>query len=185
MASTASGQVQSDPRKLAGLLADERRLKVMAAVALGASTEAVLRITTGLDDAALAKALARLRAGGLVEGGSDGYRVRIEAFRAAARSERNPAPESGTLDAIVRNGRLPRSRPERLAALGQLADLFERGHRYPEAEVNARLSAVHADYALLRRYLVDERLLERASETAPGGHTVMTYWRSEPNASRS
>ena len=38
---------------------------------------------------------------------------------------------------------------------------FEPGVRYPEREVDAILRAWHADYAALRRYLVDEDLMAR------------------------
>jgi hypothetical protein len=64
--------------------------------------------------------------------------------------------------------------------LEQLADLFEPNHRYPEAEVNSRLEAVHPDYAALRRYLVDESFMNRANETTADGHSLILYWRADP-----
>jgi hypothetical protein len=63
---------------------------------------------------------------------------------------------------------LPAKRTKRLVVLDHLAQRFEPGERYPEAEVNRRLRAVHDDVAMLRRYLVDEGFLDRA-----GG----IYWR--------
>jgi hypothetical protein len=33
--------------------------------------------------------------------------------------------------------------------------------RYPEAEMNARLKQYHADHAALRRYLVENGLMQR------------------------
>jgi hypothetical protein len=63
---------------------------------------------------------------------------------------------------------LPAKRTKRLIVLDHLAQRFEPGERYAEAEVNRRLRAVHEDVAMLRRYLVDEGFLDRA-----GG----IYWR--------
>ena len=60
-----------------------------------------------------------------------------------------------------------------VASHGNLISLilqaFEPGVRYPEHRVSQFLGAIYADYAALRRYLVDEELLSRA-----GGE----YWRS-------
>jgi hypothetical protein len=50
---------------------------------------------------------------------------------------------------------------KRIVVLDWLANMFEPGQAYPESEVNERLSAVHADYAALRRYLVDDEFLHR------------------------
>jgi hypothetical protein len=65
--------------------------------------------------------------------------------------------------------RLPARRAKRLVVLDHLAQLFEPGERYSEAEVNRRLRAAHDDVAALRRSLVDEGFLSRE-----GG----MYWRS-------
>lgn len=72
-------------------------------------------------------------------------------------------------DADGRLHTIPSRRSKQLAVLDRLAQLFELGVVYPEAEVNARLSAVHADVAALRRYLVDEKFLTRDASH---------YWRS-------
>ena len=63
---------------------------------------------------------------------------------------------------------LPAKRSKRLVVLDHLAQRFEPGRRYPEADVNDLLRPVHEDVAMLRRYLVDEGFLDRA-----GG----VYWR--------
>jgi hypothetical protein len=42
-----------------------------------------------------------------------------------------------------------------------LAQRFEPGRVYTEAEVNEALSEAHPDYAALRRYLVDDLFLSR------------------------
>ena len=178
MQDNAESKSPTDAKKIVGLLADEKRLRVVAAIALGAKTLSEVCDKAGLEDGVATKSLGQLFAAGLVERESAAaYRLKIEAFREAARGDSGPESDPGTLRGVLRNGRLPRSRSERQAVLFQLADLFEPGRRYPEAEVNSKLRAVHPDYALLRRYLVDERLLERASEAAPEGHSVVFYWR--------
>ena len=70
------------------------------------------------------------------------------------------------------NGRLeqmPAKRSRRLVVLDHVARVFEPGRRYPEREVNDVLRAFCADYAALRRYLVDEGFLDREDGV---------YWRA-------
>ena len=76
------------------------------------------------------------------------------------------------LRAFVRDGRLrsiPASRTKRLVILDLLAQEFEPGRHYTERAVDETLRRWHDDVAALRRYLVDEGLLDRA-----GGE----YWRA-------
>ena len=56
---------------------------------------------------------------------------------------------------------IPAQRTKRLAILRWLVDDFQRGRRYTEAEVNRTISRRHPDFATLRRYLVDEELMQR------------------------
>jgi hypothetical protein len=165
-----------EPAKLAGLLADETRLKAVAAVILGASSLEKIRDMTGLEEAALMKALSRLQAGGLVEYEPESeYRVRAQVFgESVRRGGKSEKTETIRLD------RLPKSRDERLAVLSKLAELFEPGRRYPEKEVNDKLKNINPDYALLRRSLIDEGFLKREDAAAPAGHTVVIYWRAVP-----
>jgi hypothetical protein len=64
---------------------------------------------------------------------------------------------------------VPAVRSKPLVVLDHVARVFEPGVRYPEADVNAMLAAFFADYAALRRYLVDEGFLARAEGA---------YWRT-------
>ena len=64
---------------------------------------------------------------------------------------------------------IPAAHGKRLVVLERLAQEFEPGVRYVEAEVNFMLQRFHADYAALRRYLVDEGFLTRADGV---------YWRT-------
>ncbi|HJQ44589.1 MAG TPA: DUF2087 domain-containing protein, partial [Jatrophihabitantaceae bacterium] len=73
-------------------------------------------------------------------------------------------------DRIVRrylsDGRLrsmPRRGRRRRMVLEFIVQAFEPGQRYDEAAVNAILRAFWPDVAALRRYLVDEQLLDRAA----------------------
>ena len=73
---------------------------------------------------------------------------------------------------FFRDGRLtviPAKRKARLVVLDLLAQQFEPGVVYREAEVNRTLRRFHADWAALRRCLVDEGFLERREGL---------YWRS-------
>lgn len=73
------------------------------------------------------------------------------------------------LDAQGRLHTVPAKQPVRLVVLDHVAQLFEPGRHYPEAEVNTRLRTVHDDVAALRRYLVEEGFLDRDAGR---------YWRS-------
>ena len=80
-------------------------------------------------------------------------------------------------DRVLRNfmtadGRLhtiPSRHAKLLVVLDHIAQSFEPGRTYPEAAVNDVLSAVHPDYAALRRYLVENQFLTRQDGV---------YWRS-------
>ena len=73
---------------------------------------------------------------------------------------------------FIKDGRLvimPSKRSKLLPVLDHIAQEFEPGRNYPEPEVNEVLQRYHADYAALRRYLVDEGFMTRE-----GG----VYWRA-------
>ncbi|MCZ2838717.1 DUF2087 domain-containing protein [Modestobacter sp. VKM Ac-2985] len=167
---------------IVGLLADPVRLKVVAALALGATTIQDVADLSGLSLKEVALAARRLARAGLVH--RDGHLLTLhaerfgEAARAAAATA-PPAPQlsadpgaDAVLRAFVRDGRLvsvPAQHSKRRVVLEHLVHVFEPGVRYPEREVNALLAAWHPDVAALRRYLVDEALLSRESGV---------YWRS-------
>jgi hypothetical protein len=56
---------------------------------------------------------------------------------------------------------IPARASDRTAVLAYLAGLFEPGCDYAVTDVNLVLARVHNDFASLRRYLIDERLLAR------------------------
>lgn len=157
---------------LIGLLADEERLRVFAAVALGARTVEAAADAAGIDVATVQSVLPRLVSAGLVEQ-DDGLRVALDGLRAAARTR--PVRERGMPDAtsdqqrvlwnFVEGGRLvrlPARRDRRRVVLDYVAGRFATDRGYAEAEVNEVLGELHDDHVALRRYLVDEGFLERA-----------------------
>ena len=160
---------------LLGLLADERRLKVVAALALGAETRAEIAAHAGLPARAVGQALTRMVNGELVEEADGRYRLLSARFQDAARAAAEakavpddefdaPAEAAKVLRRFVKDGRLtsiPASHGKRLVVLDWLAQRFEPGEIYPERAVNLTIDKVHADYATLRRYLVDDGFLER------------------------
>ncbi|MDP5182690.1 DUF2087 domain-containing protein [Blastococcus sp. BMG 814] len=171
-----------DAATIAGLLADPVRLKVVAALALGAGTIEEVAEAAGLGLKEVALAARRLARAGLVHRDGHALVLRAERFSAAARAaaEAAPPPEplsddpaaDAVLSAFVRDGRLvsiPSQRSKRLVVLDHLVRVFEPGVRYPEREVNALLAVWHPDVAALRRYLVDEGFLTREAGV---------YWRS-------
>lgn len=62
---------------------------------------------------------------------------------------------SGRLSAI------PVQRKKRMAVLRWLVEDFQPGRQYEESEVNRIIARRHPDFAALRRYLVDEELMQR------------------------
>lgn len=172
-----------DAASLVGLLADDDRRLASAALILGADSIATVADQTGLSIAAAGAAIARLVSGGLVEQGSDGALHLIGAlFAHAAReaAQAQPAapghdgpPEiAKVLNIYVREGKLvqiPTSRTKRLVVLDMLAQEFEPGRHYTESMVNLILAKWHPDTAALRRYMVDEGIMDREAGE---------YWRS-------
>jgi hypothetical protein len=173
-----------DAARLIGSLGTPQRLRVLAALILGAATLAEVRVATGSDARTVHREMDRLLAAGVVEREGDGrFVARTDDLAGAARSlakasagQRAAAPaetpEERVRRTFLKDGRLvsiPTQRSKRLVILDVLAQEFEPGRRYPEKEVNRRLRAWHPDHAALRRYLVDEGFMERDQ----GG-----YWRA-------
>ncbi len=74
------------------------------------------------------------------------------------------ASEQKILQTFVEDNRIkeiPARRQKRFVVLKWLVNQFEHGVRYPEAEMNARLKQYHPDHAALRRYLIENGLMQR------------------------
>jgi len=168
---------------IVGLLADSDRRRCFAAVELGARTRDEVAAATGLTVSQVGKALGRLAGAGLVIASSDGTLiVAVPALREAAREalarpesvEHDDEPEDvrKVLRNFVVDGRImqvPTATAKRRVLLDWLVQDFEPGRRYSEQMVNLILGRRHRDTAALRRYLVDEGLLDRDHGQ---------YWRS-------
>lgn len=169
------------PDVLCGLLAEPERLRVFAAVVLGARTPAEVGTATGLAVRPVMAALRRLEQGELVRSVEGALVATEAAFKDALREHGTPdAPEpldpdrhkAAVLRTFVIDGRvphLPAAWAKRRIVLEHIVAVFEPGVKYPEKDVNAILQAWNDDHAALRRHLVDEGLLDRE-----GG----LYWRS-------
>jgi len=148
------------------------------AEASGVPVRDVLRALSRFEEAGMAAALKP------EEGG--GWRAVPEALRAATEANARqreledalPGPPvhdpavAATLRGYFSRGRLthvPLAHAKRMVVLDYLAQAFEPGVRYPEAEVNEMLQKYHDDYAALRRYLVDADFLGRSENV---------YWRT-------
>jgi hypothetical protein len=171
-----------DAATIVGLLADDDRRRVAAALELGSTTLDDVVVATGLDPARAAKAAGRLAEAGLVIQEQGSLYVLGAAFQRAARTALHrppsaehadqPAERRKVLDTFVVDGRLtsiPMQQAKRLVVLDWLAQEFEPGVRYSEAMVNLILGKRHPDTAMLRRHLVDHDLLSREAGE---------YWRS-------
>lgn len=169
--------------RLVGLMAEPERRRIIATMILGAVDTDDIASTAGLDARTTIDALHRLLDAGIVELGTDNSWVLIESvFKHAARAA---APADGptqhgdepdqrrrVLDVAIRDGKLvqwPSKRSKRIVVLDHIAQRFEPGVRYSEREVNGLLRPLDDDTSTTRRYLVDERFLDRADGE---------YWRS-------
>ena len=170
-------------RALLGLLAEEERLRVIAALVLDGDAGLLdVARRAALDPRVAQRALARLETGGVVTEQSGQWQLHLDVLKDAVRAatpartddpgEGLDASTAAVLRAFVKDGRLvsiPVQQTKKRIVLDHIARIFEIGVRYDEKEVDAMLRAFHADYAALRRYLVDEHFLSRE-------HGV--YWRS-------
>lgn len=168
--------------ELWGLLADEDRLRVFAALSLGARSIREVAERSGVEPRLAVRALKRLERGGVVARYENDWELRRDviaeqARRTAAEPERYEEEGlepsyAAVLRSFLRDGRLttiPATRSKRRVVLDHIAKVFEIGVRYAERDVDALLHVFHPDHAALRRYLVDEGFLSRDAGV---------YWRS-------
>jgi hypothetical protein len=166
---------------------DPVRLALLGAAAVGTPDPAALATALDLDSQRISRELGKLRAVGLIddEGRLDRRLLRslaqelpqAEAPASSIVGEEWSEGERLVLSRFFRGSRLeavPTQHAKRVIVLERLAQEFEPGVRYREPEVNFTLQMFHADYATLRRYLVDEGFLTRADGVywRTGGRTV-------------
>ncbi|HSF85882.1 MAG TPA: DUF2087 domain-containing protein [Acidimicrobiia bacterium] len=164
------------------LALDPIRLALLGRAAEGTVDTSDVADAFDVPERAVLSALGKLRSAGLVD---DDLQLDVSLLRTLAESlPQAPSADAELLgdgwspdEAIVlsrffsgqRLSSIPTSRTKRLVILERLAQEFEPGVRYQEPEVNFTLQMFHADYAALRRYLVDESFLTRADGV---------YWRT-------
>lgn len=180
-----------DARAYLSITLDPVRLAVLGHAAIGPVCLEDLSRKLDEQPRRVAEAIGNLRAIGLL---TEDLRLNRAELRELATSlPRDPAPDPGIvsetlwnqderdiLNRFISRDRLreiPGNRSKRRVVLERLAMEFEPGIRYEETEVSFALQLWHPDYPALRRYLVDEGLLTRASGV---------YWRTggryEPGA---
>jgi predicted transcriptional regulator len=163
-------------------LADANRLKIVGLLAQEDYTVEQLAELLELRPSTVSHHLARLSQAGLVSAQADGYynvyQLNTGALEDMARrllaEETLPAVAADVdMDAYDRkvintysypDGRLkdiPTQQKKLLVILKRIAQTFEPGERYSEAQVNEALAGFHEDTAYLRRALVDFGFLQR------------------------
>lgn len=172
-------------------LADLSRLRILGALAGQERTVEDLADLLDLKAPTVSHHLARLRSLGLVETRADGVtrwnRLHVAGLERLAKMLATPEVvatlaadvegvtwERKTLRDFLDGERLkeiPAQLKKRQVVLRWLAEQFEWGRDYSEAEVNELVKLRHPDTAYLRRELIGERLMARDHGR---------YWRTEP-----
>ena len=171
-----------DPADIVRVVADPLRLALLGRAAEGKVELDEVARSFGIAKRKVAEAVGKLRAAGLIDQDMRLIADRLQSIAASLPTAEGVAAsitagpwsdeERHILSRFFSGTRLteiPSSRHKRQIVLERLAQEFEPGHRYQERDVNFALQLFHADYAALRRYMVDEGLLTRADGV---------YWRS-------
>ncbi|MBN9613895.1 MAG: DUF2087 domain-containing protein [Actinobacteria bacterium] len=145
--------------------------------------EGVTDYLDGLSPSRRRHILAMLRTAGMLgdaeEGGSGAPRLNVAVFRELL--AQRPARRREGVERFMRNGRIlnyPSHAGERAELLRWIAEqAFSYGEVLSEAEVNERLRPFADEIAVLRRYLVDFSIIERAADG-----TEYALIRAEPRA---
>ena len=173
----------TSPTDFLRLTLDPVRLAVLGRAVAGPVEPDRLAAELGVAERKVLDAVARLRDAGLLTEALELDRTSLRAVAEALPQLPPPDPaiagtgewtptEREVLSRFFTGSRLtqiPTQRSKRRIVLERLAQEFEPGLRYHEKEVNFTLQLFYADYAALRRHLVDEELLTRAEGM---------YWRS-------
>ena len=173
------------PDEILRALADPERLAIAGVLARRVASMRDLADGLELPLKRVRSHLNRLTSTGVVRLQADRrtYRLDAETLRWAAEQVGPPRDagmalgaasedEEAVLRTFFRNGRLteiPTKRSKRRIVLERISLEFEPGRRYDEREVNVVVGRFFNDHASLRRYLVDERFLDRDHGE---------YWRS-------
>lgn len=168
-------------------MANESRLRIVGLLAARERSVQELAELLDLKEPTVSHHLAALKALGVVRVRAEGvmrwHSLDADALARMNRALMEPAgmaaitPKAESWEAKVLSGFvdeagklkvMPASRRKRAVVLAWLMGRFEDGRRYPEAEVNEIIQAVHWDCATLRREMIGHRMLARESGV---------YWR--------
>jgi hypothetical protein len=173
------------------VLGNESRLKILGLLANEERSVGELAVILGVKEPTISHHLAMMKELGLVDVRAAGneriYWLDGRFLEGMSRDifsqnglatlvdevETADAWDSKVLKAFVEDNRLtaiPSKLKKRLVILKWLAEKFEMGQQYPEAQVNGLLAQYHPDYASLRRYLITEGFMQREKGV---------YWRVE------
>jgi len=169
-------------REFVGLTLSPLRLTLLGRAAEGSLDVSEIAAAHAVLERTVLSELGRLRSAGLIDADNQLIRDTLRTIAMALPQDPpiDPAlvgegwtPEEEEVLARFFSGdrlaSIPGVHAKRLVVLERLAQEFDPGVRYPEAEVNFRLQLFYPDYAALRRYLVDEGLMTRADGV---------YWRT-------
>lgn len=170
------------------VLGNESRLKILGLLANEERSVGELAAFLGLREPTVSHHLAAMKALGLInvraEGNTRIYWLDVKVLEAMSKdilsqgqleelvpADNNDAWEQKVLGNFVENGRLktlPARQKKQRIIMKWVANHFEFNVRYPEAELNEKLKQLHPDFASLRRYLIDHKLMAREKNI---------YWR--------
>ncbi len=159
-------------------LGDAERLKIVSLLANEALTEAELADKLAHSPEEIGGHLAHLESLGLVQKAEDRYQLNTNALEGRVRTvlsqirprtrkedfEGDDYERKVLADYFSPEGRLksiPSQHKKLMVVLAYLVKQFEADRRYPEKQVNEILGRFHRDFAALRRYLIDNRLMAR------------------------
>ena len=173
------------------VLGNESRLKILGLLANQERSVGELAALLELREPTVSHHLATMKELGLVnvraEGNTRIYWLEVKFLESMSKDILSQAqlaelaPTGGenrwerkVLNTFVENGRitqLPARRKKQLVIMNWVVEHFEYDVRYPEAELNEKLKELNPDFASLRRYLIDHKLMTRENNI---------YWRIPP-----
>jgi hypothetical protein len=169
-------------------IADADRLRIVGLLTQKPAYLSEITRKTGFHPSETHHHLEMLKQGGVVQQAAGLYKLNDKALENLARTQLMGQRRSYTPRTDLENDRrrvlvthlnpdgsiktIPLQPAKRLVILGHLLEAFTIGTKYTEKEVNLILARFHPDTASLRRYLIDDGLLERERDGS-------NYWRPE------
>ena len=170
------------------VLGNESRLKILGLLANQERSVGELAVLLDLREPTVSHHLAAMKELGLInvraEGNNRIYWLNVKFLENMSKDilsqaqlaelvtdDSTNAYEQKILSNFVENGRitqLPARYKKQFIIMKWVVNQLEFDQRYPEAELNEILKQLHPDYASLRRYLIDHKLMARENNV---------YWR--------